>query len=180
MSVRERELVYVYGAGAALVAAGLCQLAYLGFRQPQWYVIPAGVYLLAVAAGLRYTKQPRLIAQCAEVCAVVMLVGTTLGQALRTDDLAKLAYTLWLCGEALLLLSYGTLRKLRVPFFGGALFVTVGVVWLSVDPLRAANKWMLLGALGLVLVGVYVLLERRQEQLARAGKQWAERINSWG
>ena len=39
---------------------------------------------------------------------------------------------------------------------------------------------MLLGVLGLLMVGVYVLLERRQEELARAGRAWVERVSSWG
>jgi len=67
-----------------------------------------------------------------------------------------------------------------VPFFGGALFFVLGVLWLSVDPLLSANKWVLLGILGLLLVGAYVLLERRQEQLARAGRAWVERVSGWG
>ena len=38
---------------AALIGAGLCQLYSWGFRQPQWFSIPSGLYLLALAEGLR-------------------------------------------------------------------------------------------------------------------------------
>jgi len=58
-------------------------------------------------------------------------------------------------------------------------FFVAGVLWLSVDPLMAMNKWVLLGLLGLLLVGIYVLLERRQQELARAGRALIERVSSW-
>jgi hypothetical protein len=180
LGVRRRELLYGYIAGAALVGAGLCQLYDWGFRQPQWYVIPAGLYLLALAEGLRRFQGRRQLSQLIEAGATMLLLGVTLGQSLRAEGLESQLYAVLLCGEALALLGYGVLRKLRVPFFGGAAFFVAGVLWLSVDPLMAANKWVLLGILGLLLVGVYVLLERRQEQLARAGRAWVERVSGWG
>jgi hypothetical protein len=32
----------------------------------------------------------------------------------------------------------------------------------------------------LLLVGVYVLLVRRQEELTRAGRAWVEGVSRWG
>ena len=121
----------------------------------------------------------RGVAQVLETGAAVLVLGTTLGQSLRSDGLLSQGYAAWLCMESLLLLGYGALRQRRSPFFGGVVFFVFGVAWLSVDPLLAANKWMLLGALGLLLVGAYVLLERRQEQLARLGRAIVERISGW-
>ncbi|HEY3229386.1 MAG TPA: hypothetical protein VGJ87_09200 [Roseiflexaceae bacterium] len=179
LSVRRRAIEYAYFAGAALVAAGLCQLYDWGFRQPQWYVVPAGLYLLVLAEGLRRFQGRRNLAQMVETGAAVLLLGTTLGQSLRAVGLESQGYAVWLCAESLVLLGYGALRQLRSPFFGGATFFVIGVLWLSVDPLLSANKWVLLGLLGLLLVGAYVLLERRQEQLARAGRAWVERLRGW-
>jgi hypothetical protein len=180
LAVRRRELAFAYAAGAALIGAGLCQLYDWGFRQPQWYTLPSGVYLLALAEGLRRFQGQRKLSQAIEAAAAMLMLGVTFGQSLRAEGLESQIYGAWLCVEALALLAYGTLRQLRVPFFGGAAFFVAGVLWLSVDPLMAANKWVLLGILGLVLVGVYVLLERRQEELARAGRAWVERVSSWG
>jgi hypothetical protein len=179
LALRRRAAEFAYGAGAALVAAGLCQLFDWGFRQPQLYTVPAGLYLLALAEGLRRFQNRRGLAQLIESGAAVLMLGTALGQSLRAEGLAGQAYTAWLCVEALLILGYGVLRQLRTPFFGGLAFFIFGVLWLSVDPLLAANKWLLLGALGLLLVGAYILLERRQEQLVRAGRAWAERFRGW-
>jgi hypothetical protein len=179
LAARRRAVEYGYVAGAALIAAGLCQLYDWGFRQPQWYVLPAGLYLLALAEGLRRFQGRRGLAQVLETSAAVLMLGTTLGQSLRSAGLVSQGYAAWLCVESLLLLAYGALRQRRSPFFGGMAFFVFGVAWLSVDPLLAANKWMLLGALGLLLVGAYVLLERRQEQLARLGRTLVERISEW-
>jgi hypothetical protein len=179
LAARRRAVEYGYVAAAALVAAGLCQLYDWGFRQPQWYVLPAGLYLLALAEGLRRLQGRRGLAQLLETGAAVLMLGTTLGQSLRATGLVSQGYAAWLCVESLLLLGYGALHRRRAPFFSGALFFVIGVIWLSVDPLHAANKWMLLGARGVLLVGAYVLLERRQEQLARLGRALVERISGW-
>ncbi len=180
LSVRRHIITYAYGAGAALVGAGICQLYTWGFHDPQWYVVPAGIYLLALAEGLRHFQGQHQLSRMIEMGALMVLLGITLGQSLRTEGIESLSYGTWLCIESLLVLGYGMQRKLRVPFLGGILFFILGVLWLSIDPLLAANKWLLLGALGLLLVGVYVLLERRQERLLRTGRIWFERVSSWG
>jgi hypothetical protein len=179
LAVRRRALGYAYGAGAALVAAGLFQLHDWGFRQPQWFVIPAGLYLLALAEGLRRFEGQRRLSQVIQSGATMLLLGVTLGQSLRAEGATSQLYAVWLCVEALLMLGYGMLLRLRVPFFGGAAFFVAGVLWLSIDPLLSTNKWVLLGILGLVLVGIYVLLERRQEQLVRTGRDFVERVSGW-
>jgi hypothetical protein len=179
LAVRERRFAYVYGTGAALLSAALCQLADWGFREPQWYVLPAGLYLLALAEGIRRFQGRQQVARIVDAGALLLLLGTTLGQALRNSDFTSTLYTLLLCGESLLLVAYGTVRKLRVPFFGGIGFFVIGVLWLSIDPLRSANQWLLIGGVGLLLVAAYVLLERRQEQLVRSGRLLLEQIRGW-
>jgi hypothetical protein len=180
LALRERRFVYGYGAGAALVLAALCQLADWGFREPQWYTLPAGLYLLALAEGLRRFQGRQRLSRLMEAGAATLMLGTTLGQSLRAEGFSSTLYAVALCAQSLLLLAYGTLRKLRVPFLGGAAFFVLGVLILSVDPLQSVNRWVLLGLLGMLMVGAYVLLERRQEQLAHAGRAFVERIGGWG
>jgi hypothetical protein len=179
LAVRLRALGYIYSAGAALVAAGLCQIADWGFSELQWYVVPAGLYLLALAEGLRHFQGRYRLSQVIESGALMLLLGATTGQTLRSDGVIALGYNTLLCIEALLLIGYGTLCRLRVPFVGGGVFFVFGVLWLAVEPLQALNKWVLLGLLGLLLVSVYVLLERRQEQLVQTGRVWIARVSSW-
>jgi hypothetical protein len=179
LAVRRRASMFAYATGASLTAAGLFQLYDWGFRQPQWFVIPAGLYLLALAEGLRRFQGRRRLSQLTETGALVLLLGVSFGQSLRAEGLESQMYAAGMCVEALLLLGYGVLAKLRAPFLGGVGFFVAGVLWLSVDPLMAMNKWVLLGLMGLLLVGVYVLLERRQQELARAGRALIERVSSW-
>jgi hypothetical protein len=50
---------------------------------------------------------------------------------------------------------------------------------MTVDSVRLVNEWALLGAVGLMMVAAYVILERHQERLVRAGRQWAAELRSW-
>jgi hypothetical protein len=179
LSVREHNILYSYVAGASLIAALLCQFYDWEVRQLQWYVVPSGIYLLALAEGLRRFQQQHRVSQMIETGALLLMLGTTLMQSLSTEGIGSQLYAVALCCESLVVLGYGTLRKLRVPFGGGGVFFVLGVLWLSVDPIQAANKWIVLGGVGILMVGVYVLLEQRQEQLLRLGRAWVERLQHW-
>lgn len=179
-AVRTRTIPYGYGAGVALVGTVLSQFYDWGFRDAQWFVIPSSFYLLVLAELVRRFQEQRRVSRVIETGALVLACGTTLGQALTHEGMTEMLYALGLCGESLLLLGYGVLRKLRVPFVGGIAFFVAGVVWLSIDPLMAANKWVLFGLSGLLLVGIYVLLEQKQEQLVRTGHAWMEQLKEWG
>ncbi len=178
VAVRERELYYAYVAGAAFVAAALCQLADWGLREPQWYVLPAGLYLLALATGLRRFQGQRRASQVVETAAVTLLLAVTFAQAIREEN--GLLYSVVLFGEALLVAAYGMLLRLRVPFVGGVVFFVAGVLWMTVDTVRLANQWVLLGIAGLLMVLAYVVLERHQERLVRTGRRWVTQLQSWG
>ncbi|NTU85443.1 MAG: hypothetical protein HGA45_39835, partial [Chloroflexales bacterium] len=178
VAVRERELYYAYGGGAAFVGATLCQLGDWGFREPQWYVVPAGLYLMALAAGLRHFQGQRRASQLVETAAVALLLAVTFAQAIRDDG--GLAYSLLLFGESLMVAAYGALARLRVPFVGGVAFFVAGVTWMTIDTVRLTNQWVLLGTAGLLMVLAYVVLERHQERLVRTGRRWVAQLQSWG
>jgi hypothetical protein len=179
LSVREQNIIYGYVAGASLVAALLCLFYDWEVRQLQWYVVPSGIYLLALAEGLRRFQQQRRVSQMVETGALMLMLGTTLMQSLITEGFESQLYAVALCCESLVVLGYGTLRKLRVPFGGGGIFFVLGVLWLSIDPIQATNKWIVLGGVGILMVGIYVLLEQRQEQLLRVGRTWVEHLQHW-
>jgi hypothetical protein len=179
LSVREQNIIYSYAAGASLVAALLCQFYDWEVRQLQWYVVLSGSYLLALAEGLRRFQQQQRVSQMIETGALMLMLGTTLMQSLTTEGIESQLYAVALCCESLVVLGYGTLRKLRVPFGGGIVFFVLGVLWLSIDPIQAANKWLVLGGVGILMVGMYVLLEQHQERLLRLGRAWVERLQHW-
>lgn len=177
LAVRERQFGYAYGAGGAFVGATLSQLAGWGVRELQWYVIPAGLYLLVLAGGLRRFQGQRRVSQLIEATAVMLMLGVTTAQALMPEG--GLFYSLLLFGESLLMATYGALSRLRVPFVGGIAFFVAGVLWMTVDTVRLANQWVILGIVGLLMVLAYVVLERHQERLLRAGRYWAGQLRAW-
>ncbi len=179
VSVRERQIWYAYAAGACIVGAAACQLFDWGLRELQWYVIPAGVYLLALAAGLRRFQGQARASQVVEAGAVLLILGTSLGQSLQAGGNDWFGYALWLCGESLLMLGYGVLLRLRVPFIGGIAFFVLGVLWMSANALKVTNQWIVFGILGLLMVAAYVLLERQQERLRRMGRAWIAELQQW-
>lgn len=177
LAARERVLNYAYGAGAAFVGAILSQMAGWGLRELQGYVIPAGVYLLILAAALRRFQGKRRVSQLIEASALALMLGATTIQALRPDD--GLNYSLLLFAESLIIAAYGALARLRAPFIGGIAFFVAGVLWMTFDAVRLANQWVLLGVTGLLMVLAYVILERHQERLIRAGRYWADQLRAW-
>ncbi|PDW02215.1 hypothetical protein [Candidatus Viridilinea mediisalina] len=178
LAVRERQLGYVYAAVAAFIAALFSQMADWGIEQAQWYVVPTAIYLLALASGLRRFQHQHRLSQVIESVAVVMLLGLTFIQNIH-GTYGTLG-SLLLFGEALGVMGYGMLMRLRVPFVGGIGFFVAGVLWMTSNAVQLTNQWVLLGIVGLLMVAAYVILERHQERLVRAGRAWAEHLRGWG
>jgi hypothetical protein len=112
-----------------------------------------------------------------EAGAAMLLLGATFGEAIRDGGALQ---GLLLCGEALAVAAYGALLRLRIPFLTGVGFFVAGVLWMAVDNAPITNQWVLFGAAGLLMIAAYVLLERHQERLLRAGRAWASELRGWG
>lgn len=177
LAVRERAFGYVYGSGAAFVGAILSQMATWELRDLQWYVIPAGLYLFALAAGLRRFQGQHRFSRMIETVALALMPGTTAAQALMPGS--GLGYALLLFAESLIIAAYGALARLRVPFVGGIAFFIGAVLWMTINAAQMLNQWVLLGIVGLLMVLAYVILERYQERLIRTGRAWVNQVREW-
>lgn len=180
LALRRRSLEYAYASAGILVATVIAQFSDWGLRSYEWFLVPAGLYLLAVADGTRRRLERVTLAKAMECGAAALLLGTAAAHAIAFDTLHGTWLTLSLCLQSAALLAYGVLRRLQVPTVGGAIGVVFGVLWLCIDPLRAANTWVVIGLCGLLLLALYVVLERYQERLVRNGRQWIGRVSSWG
>jgi hypothetical protein len=179
LALRRGTLAFAYAAVAAIVAAGLLQLADMGVRGPQWYVIPIGLYLLGLAQGLRRFEGRTRLAQTLEASALAIALGTTAIQAV-SNEVTYLSYSLWLCVEALIVVGVGLLLRLRVPFVGGIAFFIAGATWMTLNSVQLDNQWLVFGAVGLLMIAAYVVLERHQEWLLRSGRNLLAELRSWG
>ncbi|KPV54686.1 hypothetical protein SE17_02100, partial [Kouleothrix aurantiaca] len=74
-AAQQRRSEYAYAAAGALVLAGLCQIYDWGFREPQWFVLPGGLYMLALAVCIRRFQHNRQAAQMLESGALVLMLG---------------------------------------------------------------------------------------------------------
>ncbi|PMP81880.1 MAG: hypothetical protein C0184_07640, partial [Chloroflexus aggregans] len=163
--------------GAAFVAASLGQFLVWDLREMQLYVIPVGVYLLAFANGIRYFQRQDRLARMVDTGAVGLLLSATFLQAVGSPS--NVGYILFVSGESLLIATYGALMRLRVPFVAGLVCFGLGILWLVGNAARMLNQWLLLGLVGLLMLLAYVVLERQQELLRRAGRDWAARLQQW-
>lgn len=177
LAVRERSFGYAYGSGGAFVGAILSQMASWELRDLQWYVIPAGLYLLALAAGLRRFQGQHHVSRLIETAALALMPGATAAQALMPGS--GLGYALLLFAESLIIAAYGALARLRTPFVGGIAFFIGAVLWMAINAAQMLNQWILLGIVGLLMVLAYVLLERYQERLMQTGRSWANQLREW-
>jgi len=174
---RERRSIYAYLAGAVFVTASLGQFLVWELREVQLYVVPVGIYLFALAAGIRIFQRQVSVARLVDSAAVCLLLGVTFIQA--GGSVQNVGYVMLLGIEALLVLAYGTLARLRVPFIGGVAGLVIAVLWMVAYAANMLNQWLVLGLLGMLMLLTYVLLERQQEQLRRLGRDLVMRLQEW-
>jgi hypothetical protein len=174
---RERRSIYAYLAGAVFVTASLGQFLVWELREVQLYVVPVGIYLFALAVGIRTFQRQVSVARLVDSAAVCLLLGVTFIQA--GGSVQNVGYVMLLGIEALLVLAYGTLARLRVPFIGGVAGLVIAVLWMVAYAASMLNQWLVLGLLGMLMLLTYVLLERQQEQLRRLGRDLVMRLQEW-
>ncbi len=174
---RERRSIYAYLAGAVFVTASLGQFLVWELREVQLYVVPVAIYLFALAAGIRTFQRQVSVARLVDSAAVCLLLGVTFIQAGGSGE--NVGYVMLFGGESLLVMAYGILARLRVPFISGVIGFVIGVLWMVAHATRMLNQWLVLGLLGILMLLAYVLLERQQEQLRRFGRDLVVRLREW-
>jgi hypothetical protein len=176
---RMRILAY---AGVALVEAGyMLQLLVWKQGQPQFFVLPAGIYLLAVAYfEWRRGEQPH-IKGLVETAGLAILLVTSLVQAIgfMDDGIDRYVYATLMIPECLILIALGAIFRWKRTFFAGSVALVLDVLVLLADPVRATNTWYLIGIVGLVMLTIVVFLEQRRQALPIWFNQWRERLEAW-
>ncbi len=166
-----------YGAVALLlVAYNLELLLFLGQREVQGYAVPAGLYLLGIGY-LEWREGHRPLARWVDRTALLLLFGSAFWQSLVMEGGWR--YALLMGGEGLGVAWWGSARRLRRFLYGGVSAVVLAVVGQLVEPLFSVNRWIVLGAVGLLLVGVATLVERRLEAVLQLSQELRERLERW-
>ena len=160
-SVVRRQVLIGYGAVALLLAAwALWWRFFLGLAEFQWYAVPAGFYLFA-AGWLEARRGHSTLARWIDRVGMLTWLGTAWWQSLPGVHGEGWRYALLMGVEGLLLLWWGSARRQKRFLYAGALAVVLDAVTQSIEPLLSANRWIVFGLAGLLLVGIAVLVERR-------------------
>ena len=174
-----------YLAVAVLEASYMTQLAVFNTGQAQFFVIPAALFLVAVAY-LERAHSNRSLVVLLESIGLSLLLGVTLLQSLGlfTDGVNHQVYSLFLFFESLLVVIWGLSVRWRRPFFGGIAAFIANLVVLLFDPLgegpvSATILWAVFGAIGISLVASAVYLERNRERSSAAFRKLIDQLSRW-
>ena len=74
--------------------------------------------------------------------------------------------------EGFLAFWWGSARRLRRFFYAGMVGIILAVLGQLINSLRSINQWIVFGLIGLLLVMIAVLVERKLEEI----KLWQEKI----
>ncbi|HRQ37140.1 MAG TPA: hypothetical protein PLD25_04395 [Chloroflexota bacterium] len=164
-----------YGAVFMLLAAWSGWLYFLGGRQElQLYAMPAGFYLLGVGWA-EWSWGSRGLARWIDRAALLLLFGSAFWQSFGPYGGV---YALLMIGEGLLVAWFGSMRRLRRLLYGGVGGVITAVTGQLVEPLLAANTYVLL-LLGAFLVAVGIALERRLDKVRGFSKEVRALLEHW-
>jgi uncharacterized membrane protein YczE len=82
--------------------------------------------------------------------------------------------------EGLMITWWGSTRRLRRFLYAGVIGVTIDVTWQLIDPLlTATNRWIVFGIVGVFLVSLAIIVERRLEKVMALTKDVRRRLENW-
>ncbi len=144
--------------------------AWDNLRQLQWYALPAGLYLLGIGflewqSGLR-TLAPRL-----DYLAILLLFGSLFWQTL----VFGWWFALMLGAEGFAAFWWGSARRLRRFFYAGMAGVILAGLGQLLNALQEVNQWITFGLIGIILVVVAIIVERKLEAI----KAWQQVLETW-
>jgi hypothetical protein len=174
VSYTHRRLRFGYLAIGLLLISWMLHVFYIrqwdALRHLQWYAIPAGLYLLGMAY-MEWQQGHKTIARRLDYLAMVLMLGSLFWQTL----LFGWGYAILLGGEGLAAFFWGSGRRLRRFLYAGMVGVILATGGQLLNSLSSINQWIVFGSIGLLLVLVAIVVERKLEDI----KSWQEILESW-
>jgi hypothetical protein len=84
-------------------------------------------------------------------------------------------YALMLGAEGFATFWWGSARRLRRFFYAGMIGVILATVAQLINSLQSINQWIIMGIIGLLVIIVGLLVERKREEI----KTWLEVLETW-
>ncbi|MFT3895338.1 MAG: hypothetical protein QM730_27245 [Anaerolineales bacterium] len=144
--------------------------AWDNLRQLQWYAMPAGLYLIAIGFVER-SRGNRALARWLDYVAILLMIGSLFWQTLQFGWW----FMLLLFAEGAASFVWGSLRKLRRFFYAGMTGIVLGALGQLLNALQEVNQWITFGLIGIGLVLMAIVIERRLETI----KAWQQVLETW-
>ncbi|MGD8627338.1 MAG: hypothetical protein PVJ34_22590, partial [Anaerolineae bacterium] len=174
-----RKWTLAYGAVALLLGAwALWWRFFLEMAAFQWYAVPAGAYLLALGWA-EWHQGHRALALWIDRAGVLVWLGTAWWQSLPGVMDSGWPYALIMGAESLLLVWWGSARRQKVFLYTGAAAVVLNALTQSIEPLLSANRWIVFGVAGLLIVSLAILVERNLKQIRELSLEMRQRLEGW-
>ncbi|MCB0191247.1 MAG: hypothetical protein KDJ65_04830, partial [Anaerolineae bacterium] len=103
--------------------------------------------------------------------ATFLMLGSLFWQTL----LFGWVFALLLGTEGLAAFFWGSYRRLRRFLYTGMVGMILATAGQLLNSLRSINQWIVFGLIGLILIAVAVLVERKLEQI----KTWHDVLETW-
>jgi hypothetical protein len=136
-------------------------------REAQWYALPAGLYLLTIGY-LEWTRGNKRLALWLDYAAMLLMMGSLFWQTLSFGW----GFAMSLGAEGFIAFWWGSARRLRRFFYAGMGSVILAVLGLVVNAAQYVNQWITFGLVGLVLIVLTIVVERRL-------KTWQAVLETW-
>lgn len=156
--------------------------------QPQWYTVPTGLAIVAIAGLLRSARRaegrpvatPDVIAL--EITGMTMILGASVVQAVTRGSF----YALVGAGLALALTGWGALTHVRRRLLGGAagfvlsLLLLIAIPLIRVLPnLGGVVVWLSLAGVGVIAIVAAVLLDATRAAIKRGAERFTDLTKGW-
>jgi len=180
---QRRERGLIYGGVAAILGVYLGQLVLATVTQPQFFVAPAGLYLLGLAFAERRVapRKAQTTAKLLEITGLLLILGTSLLQAAgyATAGLPAPVYDLVVLAEGLILLWLGDMLRWKDTSTAGALALIADALLIFAHPLRAVNTWYAVALAGLAIIFFVIVVEKKRQSFAKLFGQWRRMRETW-
>ncbi len=178
-AVVRRRVILGYGAVALLLAAwALWWRFFMNMPGIQWYAVPAGLYLLGVG-WMEWRQGRRTLARWIDRAGILVWLGTAWWQSLPGVMESGWPYALLMGAESLVLVWWGSARRLKQFLYIGAVALVLNVVTQSIEPLLSVNRWIVFGIVGALLVGLAILVERNLKKIRELSAEMRVRLEGW-
>jgi hypothetical protein len=178
-AVVRRWMVLGYAALALLLGAwSLWWRFFLSMVAFQWYAVAAGLYLLGVG-WMEWRQGRRGLARWVDRAGMLVWLGTAWWQSLPGVVERGWVHALIMGAESLLLIWWGSARRLKRFLYVGAVAVVVNAITQAIEPLLSVNRWIVFGTVGFLLVTLAILVERRLERIRELSAEWQGRMGEW-